>query len=150
MQQEGSDDAAHDVGVRAMSGRDDHGRVRVLVVDDSVPCRRAASDVVLVADGFELSGAACSGAEAVVMTEKLHPDLVLLDVRMNGMNGFETARQILRRRPETVVVLVSAWTEETVGNGARSCGAVATLHKRDLKPTVLDELWAEHRPAPAG
>jgi chemotaxis response regulator CheB len=133
-----------------MSSRDDHRSVRVLVVDDNVPCRRAASDVVRVADGFELSGAARSGAEAVVMTEKLHPDLVLLDVRMNGMNGFEAARQILRRRPETVVVLVSAWGEETLGNGARGCGAVATLHKRDLKPTVLNELWAEHGPAPAG
>ena len=132
-----------------MSGRDDHRRVRVLVVDDSVPCRRAASDVVRVSDGFELSGAARSGAEAVVMTEKLHPDLVLLDVRMNGMSGFEAARQILERRPETVVVLVSAWGEETLGNGARGCGAVATLHKRDLRPTVLNELWAEHGSVPA-
>ena len=133
-----------------MNGRDDHRRVRVLVVDDSVPCRRAASDVVRVADGFELTGAARSGAEAVALTEWLQPDLVLLDVRMNGMNGFETARQILRRRPETVVVLVSAWAEETLGTGARGCGAVAALHKRDLKPTVLDELWAEHGRAPAG
>ena len=87
-----------------MSGRDDHRRVRVLVVDDE---------------------------------------------RMNGMNGFEAARQILPRRPETIVVLVSAWGEETVGNGARGCGAVATLHKRDLRPTVLNDLWAEHGPAPA-
>ena len=139
-----------DVCARAMSDRDDHRRIRVLVVDDSVPCRRAASDVVRTADGFELTGAACSGAEAVAMTEKLHPDLVLLDVRMNGMNGFETARQILQLRPETVVVLVSAWAEETLGNGARGCGAAAALHKRDLKPTVLTELWAEHRPVLAG
>jgi chemotaxis response regulator CheB len=133
-----------------MSDRDDHRRVRVLVVDDSVPCRRAASDVVRTAHGFELTGAARSGAEAVVLTERLRPDLVLLDVRMNGMNGFEAARQILRLRPETVVVLVSAWGAETLGSGARGCGAVATLHKRDLKPTVLNELWAEHGPAPAG
>ena len=133
-----------------MSGRDDRRRVRVLVVDDSVPCRRAASDVVRVAEGFELTGAARSGAEAVAMTEKLQPDLVLLDVRMRGMNGFETARQILELRPETVVVLVSAWAEETLGKGARGCGAVTTLHKRDLKPTVLNELWVEHGPVPAG
>jgi chemotaxis response regulator CheB len=133
-----------------MSDRDDHRRVRVLVVDDSVPCRRAASDVVRTAHGFVLTGAARSGAEAVVMTERLRPDLVLLDVRMDGMNGFEAARQILHVRPKTVVVLVSAWGAETLGSGARGCGAVATLHKRDLKPTVLNELWAEHGPAPAG
>ena len=132
-----------------MTDRDDQRRVRVLVVDDSIPCRRAASDVVRVADGFELSGAARSGAEAVVLTEKLEPDLVLLDVRMQGMNGFEAARQIRRLRPETVVVLVSAWADEALGSGARDCGAAATLHKRDLKPTVLGELWALHGPAAA-
>jgi len=136
-----------DVCARAMSGRDGRRYVRVLVVDDSVPCRRAASDVVRTTDGFELTGAARSGSEAVLMTERLAPDLVLLDVRMNGMSGFEAAREILRLRPATVVVLVSAWGEETLGSGARGCGAVATLRKRDLRPTVLNELWAEHGPA---
>ena len=124
--------------------------MRVLVVDDSVPCRRAASDVVRLADGFELTGAARSGAEGVAMAASLRPDLVLLDVRMAGINGFEASRQIVQRRPETVVVLVSAWAEEALGSGARGCGAVATLHKRDLKPTVLGELWARHGPVAAG
>ena len=58
--------------------------MRVVVVDDSVPCRRAASDVVRLSEGFELSGVACSGAEAVALAEKLEPDLVLLDIRMRG------------------------------------------------------------------
>lgn len=133
-----------------MTDRDDRRRVRVLVVDDSEPCRRAASDVVGVTDGFELSGSARSGAEAVVMTEKLEPDLVLLDVRMNGMNGYEAACQILERRPETVIVLVSAWADEALGSSARGCGAAATLHKRDLKPAVLCELWGRHGPALVG
>lgn len=124
--------------------------MRVLVVDDSVPCRRAAADVVRLADGFELTGAARSGAEAVAMAASLQPDLVLLDVRMAGINGFEASRQIVQRRPETVVVLVSAWAEEALGSGARGCGAVATLHKRDLKPTVLGQLWARHGPVAAG
>jgi chemotaxis response regulator CheB len=133
-----------------MTDRDGQRCVRVLVVDDSAPCCKAASDVVRTADGFELSGSAHSGAEAVVLTDELEPDLVLMDVRMRGMNGFEAARRILARRPMTVVVLVSAWAEEAMGSGARGCGAVATLHKRDLKPTVLDELWALHGSALSG
>jgi len=119
-------------------------RVRVLVVDDSVPCRRAAAAVVRVSDGFELSGTARSGAEAVRLAEALEPDLVLLDVRMREMSGTDAAQLILQRRPETVVVLVSAWAEETAGERAARCGAVASLPKHDLKPRVLGELWARH------
>jgi len=116
----------------------------VLVVDDSVPCRRAAAAVVRVSDGFELSGTARSGAEAVRLAEALEPDLVLLDVRMPEMSGVDAAQLILERRPETVVVLVSAWAEETASGRAARCGAAASLSKHDLKPLVLGELWARH------
>ena len=119
-------------------------RVRVLVVDDSVPCRRAAAAVVRVSDGFELSGTARSGAEAVRLAEALRPDLVLLDVRMREMSGIDAAQLILEQRPETVVVLVSAWAEETASERVARCGAAAALPKHDLKPRVLDELWARH------
>ena len=122
----------------------------MVVVDDSDHCRRAASDVVRHAEGFELCGVAGSGAEAIAMAESLEPDLVLLDVRMKEMNGIEAARQILEVRPGTVVVLVSAWAEERIGSAAERCGAAATLHKRDLKPAVLGELWSSHGPAFTG
>ena len=128
-----------------MKGREEAPRrVRVVVVDDSVPCRRAASDVVRLSDGFELSGVACSGAEAIALTEKVEPDLVLLDIRMREMNGFEATRRILELRPETVVVLVSAWAEESIAGAAERCGAAAMVHKHDLKPAVLGELWSRH------
>jgi len=119
-------------------------RVRVLVVDDNVPCRRAAAAVVRRADGFELSGTARSGEEAVRLSERLEPDLVLLDVRMREMNGIEATQRILALRPETVVVLVSAWPQETTSGAAARCGAAAALPKHDLKPRVLGELWARH------
>jgi DNA-binding NarL/FixJ family response regulator len=122
-------------------------RVRVVVVDDSVHCRRAASDVVRLSVGFELSGVAGSGAEAIVLTGKVEPDLVLLDIRMREMSGFEAARRILELRPQTVVVLVSAWADESIAGAVERCGAAAMLHKRDLKPAVLGELWSLHGPA---
>ena len=117
--------------------------MRVLVVDDSVPCRRAVCDVVRAAEGFALAGSASSGEEALALVERLDPDLVLLDVRMDGMNGFDAARRIRELRPATVVVLVSAWAEAAAATADRS-GAAATLHKRDLKPAVLGELWESY------
>jgi chemotaxis response regulator CheB len=135
------DEAASGCGRDEMTERAGRSTlVRVLVVDDNVPCRRAACDVVRAAAGFDLAGAARSGEEAVELAVLLQPDLVLLDIRMDGINGFEASRRILALQPETVVVLVSAWADEAAAGGERS-GAAATLHKRDLKPAVLGDLW---------
>jgi DNA-binding NarL/FixJ family response regulator len=128
------------------------GSVLVLVVDDSVPCRAAVCDVVRATPGFVLVGDVGSGEEAIVLAARVAPDLVLLDIRMDGISGFETAKRLRFERPEAVVVLASAWVEEAAA-GAGRCGAAAVVHKRDLSPAVLEELWELHGsavvPAPA-
>ena len=86
-----------------MNGRD----VPVLAVDDQPVFLDAAHDVVLATPGFDWVGGAGSGEEAIDAIEQLHPALVLLDVRMPGMDGFETAQRIRERHPEVVVVLIS-------------------------------------------
>jgi DNA-binding NarL/FixJ family response regulator len=83
--------------------------VRVVVVDDQEPFRSAARAVVEVTNGFTFAGEATSGAEAVELCKEVEPDLVLLDVRMPGMDGFETARRIGPSHPDTVVVLLSSY-----------------------------------------
>ena len=119
------------------------GAVRVLVVDDSVPCRGAVCDVVRATEGFELAGEVGSGEEAVELALRVEPHLVLLDIRMDGISGFETAERLRERRPEAVVVLASAWVGEAAA-GAERCGAAAVVYKRDLSPAVLQELWERH------
>jgi two-component system, NarL family, invasion response regulator UvrY len=78
----------------------------------------------------------------------LHPDLVLLDVRMPGMDGIQVARTIKAEQPETVIVLISIDDAEAIPAAARSCGAAALVRKQDLGPRLLRGLWAEHGPAP--
>jgi DNA-binding NarL/FixJ family response regulator len=116
--------------------------VRVLVVDDQETYRRAMIEVVAAADGFALAGEADSGDAALSAADKLSPALVLMDKRMPGMNGLETTRRLTERHPELVVVLVSV--EDPDPESARSAGAAAAVHKRDLSPELLQEIWEEH------
>jgi two-component system, NarL family, nitrate/nitrite response regulator NarL len=80
---------------------------RVLVVDDSILPRVAARAMLGVASGFRLVGEAASGPEALSSVDSLSPDLVLMDVHMPGMDGPETARELLAKHPDTKVI---AWT----------------------------------------
>jgi DNA-binding NarL/FixJ family response regulator len=88
--------------------------VGVLIVDDQPAFRRAARTVIDATAGFEAVGESASGAEALVHAEDLRPDLILLDVNMLGMDGFETARRLAESLPECVVVLFSIEAYEDV------------------------------------
>jgi two-component system, NarL family, invasion response regulator UvrY len=117
--------------------------VRVLVVDDDEACRGALADVVSAAAQFTLVGCAESGQGALQLLPSLEPDLVLLDVRMPGLDGPETARRIRKTQPEAVVVLVSA--NRALASRAASCGAAAFVQKSKLSPARLGEVWAQTR-----
>lgn len=88
---------------------------------------------------------ATAGEEAIELLPEVQPDLVLLDIHMPGLDGFETARIMARESPHTVVVLVSAEPEGLEAE-AESAGAVALLDKVGLLPSALDDLWLKHRP----
>jgi two-component system invasion response regulator UvrY len=116
--------------------------VRVLVVDDQAPFRRAARAVLGATSGFELVGEAESGEEALELARSLEPDLVLLDIHMPGIGGIEASRRIASLRQGVVTVLLSTYREEDLPEEARSCGAAAYVHKEDFGPRVLPALWA--------
>jgi DNA-binding NarL/FixJ family response regulator len=122
--------------------------VRVLVVDDQPVFLRAAYDLIAATPGFEEVGEATSGPEGLAKAASLRPDLVLLDVRMPGMDGVETARLLAAAAPEAFVVLISL--EATVGPmDATPYGVGAHVRKQDLSVRALQDLWAE-RDALAG
>ena len=73
--------------------------VRVLAVDDQAVFRRVARDVIAATPGFELIGEAGCGDEGLQAVERLAPDLVLLDVRMPGIDGIEVARRLAATAP---------------------------------------------------
>jgi two-component system invasion response regulator UvrY len=120
--------------------------VGVLIVDHQPLFRSAARLLVAALPGFHPLPDASSGAQAVDAVDELRPDLVLLAVRMPGMNGIETTRRIKARRPETVVVLVSIDDPAGVPSTALSSGAAAVVRKQELCPSLLRGLWALHAP----
>ena len=115
--------------------------MKVLVVDDQAPFRTAAKRVVAMTPGFEVVGEAKSGEEAVEMTSSLEPDLVLMDINLPGINGIEAVRRIHQSRPATLSFLLSTYAAADLPSDARSCGAVAYIHKEQFMPKLLSELW---------
>jgi two-component system invasion response regulator UvrY len=122
----------------------DSGGVKVLVVDDQAPFRRAAQAVLLMTDGFESVAEAESGEDAVEAVDRLHPDLVLMDINMPGINGIEATRQIMAASPDTFVVLLSTYNADDLPADARESGAIAYVHKEEFAPSLLEDIW-EHR-----
>jgi two-component system, NarL family, invasion response regulator UvrY len=126
------------------TGHEPH-TVGVLTVDDQAMFRTAALEVIEATPGFEAVGEAASGEEALRLAEALRPELVLVDVRMPGMDGIETARRLVAGDPGTVVVLISLEDASHVSVEAKRAGAAAFVRKQDFCPTMLTRLWATHR-----
>jgi two-component system, NarL family, invasion response regulator UvrY len=118
--------------------------VGVLTVDDQAVFRQVANDVIAATSGFEPLGDAHSGEEALTAVERLHPELVLLDVRMPGIGGIEAARRITADHPGIVVVLITIEEPDEFSQAARSCGAAALVRKQDFGPALLRKLWTTH------
>ena len=117
--------------------------LRVLVADDQAPFRKAARAVLEVAPDFEVVGEVTSGEEAVEEAQLLQPDLVVMDVKMNGIGGVEATRRILAARPETLVVLVSSYRSEDVPRAVAESGALAFVPKDRFSAATLTSLLAD-------
>jgi DNA-binding NarL/FixJ family response regulator len=120
------------------------GAVTVLAVDDQKTFRRAARSLIAATPGFEQVGEAASGPEALELAAELRPDLVLVDVRMPGMDGIETARRLADADPDAMVVLISLDELPVLP----LAGAAAYLRKQDLSTRELLDLWSGRRPRP--
>jgi DNA-binding NarL/FixJ family response regulator len=77
----------------------------------------------------------------VTLAATLHPDLVLMDVRMPGLGGLAAARRITAARTAAAVVLVSTDPQDVPAAAAEGCGALAVIGKQHLRPSKLAALW---------
>jgi DNA-binding NarL/FixJ family response regulator len=118
--------------------------VRVLVVDDQ-PLVRTGIASVLASDPLnEVVGEAADGNEALTMVEALEPDLVLMDIRMPGLDGLEATRRLLADWPATRVVMLTTFDADEYVFEALSSGASAFLLKDEPPESILAAVRAVH------
>lgn len=111
--------------------------IKVLLVDDHDLVRVGIKSLLEDVSGIEVIGEASSGEEAVQMTRKLHPDVVLMDVKMPGMGGLEATKRILRADENVKVLAVTVYGEEPYPSRVLQAGAVGYLTKgADVKEMV--------------
>lgn len=130
-----------DARTRGASAAPEAPPVTVLAVDDQAVFRRAIASLIEATPGFEQVGEASSGSEALALAADVHPDLVLLDVRMPGMDGVETAARLADVDPRIAVVLISLNEVPELEAAPASAGAAACLRKQELSTRRLRELW---------
>lgn len=118
--------------------------VRVLTVNDQERFRAVARILVDATPGFHNVAEASTGEDGVAAALREDIDLVLMDVRLPGIDGIEATRRVRLARPGTEVVLISATASELPAD-ACECGALAVLAKDELRPSVLIGLWERAR-----
>ena len=108
----------------------------VLIVDDHAGFR-ASARAILEADGFEIVGEAETGTEAVKAIEELGPEIVVLDVQLPDMTGFDVCEECLADGRAPAIVLVSSRAVEEYGPLVEQSGARGFVAKADLSGEAL-------------
>src|ERR1700751_4606757 len=101
----------------------------ILIADDSVFIRQGLCELFEREEDFNVCGDAENGREAVAMAQILHPDSLLLDVSMPGMNGLDAARVLKMLMPRIPLLMYSAYSDSCTENEARSAGVSALVSK---------------------
>jgi len=113
-------------------------KIRILIADDHLVVRRGLVLVLRQEPDFEIVGEAKDGLEAVQMTEKLRPDLVILDWKMPGMDGLEAANTIRPKMPSIRLLLLSGAPIESAALDALDDGINGFVLK-DIAPDDLSD-----------
>ena len=118
---------------------------RIVVVDDESSIRRGLKIRLDTESDLRVVGATATGAQAVELVRALQPDLVLMDVRLPGMDGFDATAALRRAFPSIPVVMLTLYDDTATRQQARDAGAAALVSKHDGDAALLRVLREQLR-----
>ena len=114
-------------------------KVRILLVDDSTYIRTVLGSIITKA-GFEVAGEAADGEEAIRKYMNLKPDLVLMDVIMEPMNGMAATKAILDKDPEAKILMVTVLEDKDIFADLMKIGAKGYVTKPFSKKQIAEKI----------
>ena len=117
-------------------------RIRLLIVDDHAIVRQGLTSMLSEEPDFEIVGEAADGAAAMKAVDNLKPNIVLLDLRMPGIDGIDVCREISANHPDVRVIILTAFLDSDTINRCIQAGAkgyvIKDVERTDLKRSIRD------------
>lgn len=114
--------------------------IHLLIVDDHEMVREGLKAILVSEPDFSIVGDAANVEQALELIELLHPDIALVDIRLPGTNGIELCRMMTERYPETAVIILTTFTDESLVAQCIQAGArgfiVKDIERFDLKRSI--------------
>lgn len=120
-------------------------RITVLLAEDHMIVREGLKKLLESESDIEIVGEATTGRQAVELTQKLHPDVIVMDIAMPQMNGLEATRQILKAFPKVKVIILSAHSDDAYVENATSLGAMGYLIKQTSAHFLSEAIREVHK-----
>lgn len=119
--------------------------IRILIADDHDVVRDGLRLILESEDDFEVVGEAANGAEAVRLCSELNPHVVLMDLRMPGMDGLTAIKHIRQQQPDANIVILTTYNEDALMLDGLRSGARSYLLKDTKRQVLFDTLRAAAR-----
>jgi DNA-binding NarL/FixJ family response regulator len=127
-----------------VTGTPEPGTIRVLIADDQRVVREGLTMLVGLIDGVEVVGTACDGAEAIQLAGAHHPDVVLMDLRMPGVDGIAATADLRERLPAARVLVLTTYADQDAIVPALQAGARGYLTKDASAEQIETAIRAVH------
>jgi DNA-binding NarL/FixJ family response regulator len=115
-------------------------KIRVVVADDHRLFAQALEAILATDDRIEVVGHAADGAEAVRLALSVEPDVILMDIAMPVMDGFQATKQIRKQKPAATILMLTGSNSRTDVDRAREAGAAGYVTKDRIAAELIDAI----------
>ena len=116
---------------------------RILIAEDRESMRKALKALFLTRPHWQVCGEAEDGSEAIKKASQLHPDLIVMDIRMHDLDGLRAANEIFRSTPSVPIVMYTMYKNEELETMAKLVGIRRVIGKEEGALTLLKAIEAE-------